>query len=424
MDTVQIGLPRSSTDRAPSQCMGFWNRYPNRFTVILGVVALLLFVLEHVNGRFWLNDFRVYYGAGSSLLQGEPLYGVAHGLGTGVFKYAPLLALFYALFAWLPYSVAASLQYLLITIAFVDGMRRIDRLVRERWLNGEQASYVPLFITALVGVVHLHRELHLGNINMMLLWMLVVALEALLQDRPLRGGMILGLAILAKPHFLVLVPLLALRRKWKLGGVVLITIAFGLLVPTFFFGWTGNIVAHSDWLQAMSSHNAALIYTGGDDHRAVNTIYSFIHRAVFQYFIDPPSTVEVVAILAVIALFIGGFVLWNRKQRNNDRDFSFEYLLLVGLVPCITLTDTEHFLLALPLVTYLVHRSLHAADQRWLLAFTVPLLFAYGGNWEDALGPLSDRSVQIGALGIGTFGIAILCSVLWIRSNRIPSTVS
>ena len=126
----------------------------------------------------------------------------------------------------------------------------------------------------------------------------------------------------------------------------------------------------------------------------------------------------------MIALFIGGFVLWNRKQRNNDRDFSFEYLLLVGLVPCITLTDTEHFLLALPLVTYLVHRSLHAADQRWLLAFTVPLLFAYGGNWEDALGPLSDRSVQIGALGIGTFGIAILCSVLWIRSNRIPSTVS
>ena len=174
------------------------------------------------------------------------MYGVAHGLGTGVFKYAPLLALFYALFAWLPYSVAASLQYLLITIAFVDGMRRIDRLVRERWLNGEQASYVPLFITALVGVVHLHRELHLGNINMMLLWMLVVALEALLQDRPLRGGMILGLAILAKPHFLVLVPLLALRRKWKLGGVVLITIAFGLLVPTFFFGWTGNIVAHSE----------------------------------------------------------------------------------------------------------------------------------------------------------------------------------
>jgi hypothetical protein len=48
--------------------MGFWNRYPNRFTVILGVVALLLFVLEHVNGRFWLNDFRVYYGAGESLL--------------------------------------------------------------------------------------------------------------------------------------------------------------------------------------------------------------------------------------------------------------------------------------------------------------------------------------------------------------------
>jgi hypothetical protein len=403
-------------DRAPSQRME-WNRYPGRFTVIFGVITLLLFVLEHINGRFWLNDFRVYYGAGEALLNGEPLYGVAHGLGTGIFKYAPALALFYALFALLPYSIAASIQYVLITLAFLDGMRRIDRSVRAHWLNGKAPSYAALFVTALIGVVHLHRELHLGNINMMLLWLLVVAMEELLKGRSLRGGAILGIAILAKPHFLVLLPLLILRRKWNVGGMVLATIAAGVLVPALFLGWGANIAVHRTWLHEMAAHNASLIYTGGDDYRAVNTIYSFVHRAVLQYFVGTPSITEILAILAVIAGSIGGFVLWNQK-RNSERDFSFEFLLLVGLVPCITLTDTEHFLLALPMVALLVQRLLPTAVPRWLAYLTVPLLLAYGANWEDALGALSDRMVHFGVLGIGTFGILVLCTLLWIRSNQ------
>jgi hypothetical protein len=126
-----------------------WNRFPGRFTIIFGAISLLLFVLEHINGRFWLNDFRVYYGAGEALLNGAPLYGVAHGLDSGVFKYAPVLALVYALFAMLPYGVAASVQYLLITLAFIDGLRRIDRLVRLNLLSGKAEAYLPLFLIAL-----------------------------------------------------------------------------------------------------------------------------------------------------------------------------------------------------------------------------------------------------------------------------------
>ena len=160
-----------------------WSRYPGRYTIVFAAVAMLLFVLEHVNGRFWLNDFRVYYGAGEALLNGDPIYGVAHGLDTGIFKYAPALALFYALFALLPYGVAASIQYALIVLAFLDGSRRIDRLLRENLFNGRTSNYWPLFLTGLVCVVHLHRELHLGNINMQLLWLLVVGLEQLLAGR-------------------------------------------------------------------------------------------------------------------------------------------------------------------------------------------------------------------------------------------------
>lgn len=403
--------------------MSYLHPYPRRFQFAFALIALLLFVVEHVNGRFWLNDFRVYYGAGEALLRGTPLYGEAHGLDTGIFKYAPLLALVYALFALLPYAIAASVQYVLITLAFLDGMRRIDRLVRQRLLHGKAPAYLPLFLIALAVVVHLHRELHLGNINMMLLWLLMVALEQLDHGRFDRGGLLLGAAILAKPHFLVLLPLLVFHGQWRTMRSSVLALLIGVLLPALFLGWQANLAVHIEWLGEMARHNAALIYTGGDDHRAVNTIYSFLHRAVLDRFLGAPSSGEAYVILGFIVLAFGAFVLMNRLRKRSDA-FLFEFLLLVGLVPSITLTDTEHFLFALPVIAYLVHRLVPKADPRWLAFVAVPLLLLYGGNFEDALGSFSDVLIRYGALGIGSFGLLVLAAIVWARSNPADAGVS
>jgi hypothetical protein len=399
-----------------------WNRYPGRFTIIFGAIALLLFVLEHINGRFWLNDFRVYYGAGEAILKGDPIYGVAHGLDSGVFKYAPVLALVYALFAMLPYGVAASVQYLLITLAFIDGLRRIDRLVRLNLLPGKAEAYLPLFLIALACIVHLHRELHLGNINMMLLWLLIVTLEHLLRGRDALGGILLGAAILAKPHFFILAPLLVLHGKWRgLSGATAMLIA-GVVLPALMLGWEVNMQVHGAWLTEMAKHNAALIYTGGDDYRAVNTIYSFAHRAILKYFVAA-NAMEAYALLMLIAAAFAAFVLWNKK-RSAKQAFTLEFLVLVALVPSLTLTDTEHFLFTVPLVAYLFHRLVPKTDPRWLVFPALPLLLCYGGNFEDALGPFSDVLIHHGVLGIGSFGLIVLSAFVWSRSNQRTATAS
>ena len=396
--------------------------FPRLFTIVFAAIALLLFVVEQINGRFWLNDLRVYYGAGEALLKGEPLYGVAHGLDSGVFKYAPMLALVYALFALLPYSIAASIQYLLITVAFVDGLRRIDRMVRVNLLSGKAQAYLPLFLIALACIVHLHRELHLGNINMMLLWLLLVTLEQLQRGRAGLGGLLLGAAILAKPHFLLLVPLLVLHAKWRTLGAACITLLAGIVLPALVLGWADNWQVHGAWLGEMAKHNAALIYTGGDDYRAVNTIYSFAHRALLKHVVSA-SAVEAYALLGLIAGAFAVFVWWN-KERKAPQAFTVEFLVLVALVPSLTLTDTEHFLFALPLVAYVVHRLVPKAEPRWLPFLAVPLLLAYGGNFEDALGSFSDVLIHHGVLGIGSFGLIVLSILVWSRSNQRLSEVS
>jgi hypothetical protein len=406
--------------------VSFWNRYPVRFLVVFGALALLLFVAELVNGRAELNDFRVYYGAGQALLEGTPLYGVAHGLDSGLFKYAPALAVIYAPLAALPYPLAATLQYLLITLAFLDALRRTDRLVRERLFDGAPARYAPLFLLGLIVVVHLHRELHLGNINLLLLWLVVRGLEQLVNGRQGWAGALIGLAILTKPHFLVLAPLLALRGQWRVLAHATVLIVLGLLLPAVILGWTANAQALHDWVRTMAEHNGSLIYTGGDDHRAINTIYSGVYRSVLHHFL-PASAGVAYALLALIAACFGVFVLSDRRpdgSASHPARFPFEYLLLVGLVPSITLTDTQHFLLAAPVLYYVL---VHLFTQRralWSLAVAIPLFVCYGGNWEDALGPLSDRMIQAGVLGIGSFGLLLVAVLLFLRSNPSRSRTS
>ncbi len=393
-----------------------WNHFPDRYTIVFALVALLLFVLELVNGRFWLNDFRVYYDSAQNILHGQPLYGVSHGLDSGIFKYAPAIALLYVPLALLPYAVAASIQYLGIVAAFIGASLLADRLIRTHLLNAKPGTYAPLFLMGLVVVVHLHRELHLGNVNVMLLWLLLFALDRLLAGRRILGGALIGLVILTKPHFVVLLPLLLLRREWKVMGLAAATVVAGLMLPVLFLGVLESGRLHSEWLGEMAKHNASLIYTGGENYNAVNTIYSFLHRAVFDHFVAPSGT-ETSAMLGAIVLAFGALVLWNLR-RSTASAFVFEYLLLIALVPSITLTDTEHFLLALPLVVFVMHHLVPSSDPRWLIVLAVPILFGYGGNWEDALGPASDWMIHHGVLGIANFGLLLLSVFLFLRSNR------
>lgn len=392
-------------------------QYPGAHTGVMALLALLILVAEQVNGRFWLNDFRVYYGAAQALLAGEPLYGVAHGLDTGVFKYAPVMAMLFVPQALLPYPMAATIQFTLIAAAFIAGMQRADRLIRQHLLGGVPGSLAALFLVTLAVVVHLHRELHLGNINMMLLWLLLLALDLLLRNKDRTAGILVGIAVLAKPHFAVLLPLLVLRQRYTALTWAAVSLGVGLALPALALGLAKNVEVHQAWLEQMARHNAALIYTGGEGYEAVNTLYSFVHRALLHPLGIAAGTPTVMVLLGLVALGMAVLVLGNRRSTiGEERALTLEYLVLVALVPSLTLTDTEHFLLAMPLVLYAVIGAMDPRTPRILAWATVPVLLAYGGNWEDLLGPLSDRYVHHGVLGIANVALIVL-AVLLCRSG-------
>lgn len=403
-----------------------WSRFPDRFAIILLLAAALFLSLEAVNGRLWLNDFRVYYEAANALRHGEPLYGVAHGLSSGYFKYAPILAAVYAPLALLPYPVAAGIQFTLIVLAFIGSVIMADRIIRRHILADATGSYTPLFLTALVAGAHLHRELHLGNINALLLFTLLAGLSALVIGRQRLAGLLLGAAILAKPHFIILLPWLLLRWRTKAISWVMAILLIGLTVPMAFLGPARSMELHRDWLHAMAGHNASMVYTGGDAYQMVDTAYSFAHRALFRHLGDFGETMTVLIVLGLVAAVFGFLVLRGMRHESTEADRASqmvqEAFLLFALVPSLTVTDTNHFLFAAPLVLLVLHHVLSAGRPAWLLVTAIPVLLAHGGNWSDLLGPLSDRMTHHGILGIANLGLVFLGALLLTRLNqRLPS---
>ena len=395
----------------------------HRAVRIFGLVVILLGIAIHlaelINGRFWLHDLQVYIGAAGSLLKGEPLYGISHGLDSGIFKYSPLMALLFVPHALLPHTLAASIHFWCIIIAFIMAVLLADRIIREHLLPGSRMHVTPLLITALITVVHLHRELHLGNINIILLCVLLFSLHHALKGHWPLAGILLGMAVIAKPHFLLIIPLLIMRTSWRYLGFTLLTVAAGLVLPALVMGWERNFNEHLEWFRQMSMHNASLIHIQGTGHEAVNTIYTFIHRVFLSPFMEAHARLPYF-ILSLIA-FLFALLVLRHMRRERDRGeqghFILEYLILIALVPNLTLTDTQHFILSLPLVLWLMHR-LRTQWNPILLIPAILIFLGYGGNWEDALGPVSARMIDLGVLGISN--ILLVLFVVYLSGQRTP----
>jgi hypothetical protein len=390
-----------------------------RFAWASAAVLLAIIVLDRINGRLWLSDFRVYWEASGHFLRSEPPYGKAFGLDSGLYKYSPFTLLLFAPWSWLPYPVASVLFALLIAAAMVFGMVRADRIVRDRLLAAPIRP-AALWLALLVVIVHLHRELHLGNVNMILLVLLLLAAEQLLRKRAWPAGALIGLVILVKPHFVVLLPILVLHARFREVLHVVATVVIGSMLPAMITGWHTNLALHSDWLRAMAAHNASPFYTGEGPKMATDTIYSVLWQLSGS--VLPPTKVSAMIILGTVAL---GVLFFDRRNRRSaqgstarDSDLLFTFLWLIALVPSITATDTEHFLLAIPMVAFLLHHMLGSGRSPWLVPVGTIVLLGFGGNWQDLWGPWSGVLADHGVLGAANLLLIGLCAILYGRPPR------
>lgn len=379
------------------------------FAIIATLVVAAAAVLDLVNGRFWASDFRVYWGAADALLHGRPVYGVAFGEDTGFYKYAPVVVMAFIPAALLPFRLAAVVHVLLIAVPLVLSTTRMERLLmRHVHLVHPPRILLRAVLGLLCIAVLLARELHLGNVNLWLVWLTIVFMDHLLDDQALGAGLCLGLLVLIKPYLLLLgVPILV-RRQWTVVLMAATVGLGGLLIPFIVLGPTHALSLHEAWWYAMAAHGSYL--TSPDTLLALGS----------RYLGAPSGPHAGLWVIAATAIALGAWTAVHQRRSSppagQARQRLLEESVALALVPLVVITDQEHFLFALPLILLCLGDLYQGRDHLMALLFVLAM-FLYGTRSSDLWGgPLEDALSAAGALGLGE--LCLVCISLALSWRR------
>ncbi len=398
----------------------FFQKYLPELVVFLILTSFV--VLELINNRFWLNDFRVYYGAANQFVQGANVYGETYGLLSGVYKYSPL-----SLFLFLPFTLfsfkTACFLFSFLNILVITSLFRIIKNSLTTYsftLSSRLSLWVSLLGLIILGN-HFFRELHLGNINVLLLLLALCSFILLQKEKKIISGILLAICILFKPYFFILTPVFVLRKESKWTFSFAAALLAGLFLPALFIGFRKNNQLLADWILSMTMHNAT-------DVDYANTTYYWIWQILQNFGIDVSSQILfglITGIVALLFLFIWRKHSKDEKLNKNLRNpnFLMEYFLLIACIPNVAKTDTEHFLLSMPIILFLLEFLFSQKLPGWGKALVIIGFIAYGGNWYDLVGSqISSFWSHWGILGIGNW-ILIMSTLFfhekyWVNSKR------
>ena len=226
------------------------SRVTSRRLLALLAFVLLASIAYQTRIRHEMIDFVTWRQSVVRALNAEPLYRGEDGHYQ--FKYFPAFAVLMAPFGAIDESSGKMLWFAL-SVAFLAALLywSIDALPDRR-----RSKQLLLWITlALMAKFYAH-ELVLGQVNLMLGALLLAALLAIRNGRPLLAGAIVGATVFIKPYALILVPWLLITQGRGAAAIAGFVVAVGLMMPATVYGWSGNLELLRAWLVTVSDSTA------------------------------------------------------------------------------------------------------------------------------------------------------------------------
>lgn len=392
-----------------------------KFIVFAAVILLADFIIENINGRFWLNDFKVYYLAAKALLSGGQVYGIPFGLSSGLYKYSPFVLFFVFPYCLFSFKIASIIHFFVLSIIIIGVFFVIRSIFKNHFFGNIPANMNLIFSFALICVaIHFVKELHLGNINVVLLLLLSLSLYSMLRSQQVPAGVLFGLVVLTKPFFLILILPLLFRKKWIVLVSLTGTLILGFLIPAIFFGFPKSAFLHIEWVRNIFAHQS--------DYPGHNSMQYLVQRYISP---DVPNEFQYVIIaLGALLFLILHYFSRNFEKRSGDTEkiretgLIVEWFFLTALLPNLVKTDSEHFLCSLPLI---IISLFYLVTQKKILpsAIFFILVFFYSVTCStDILGTeLSNTLFNMGLIGISNLFIIGFALLVIYRSDVIRSNI-
>jgi hypothetical protein len=223
-----------------------------------------------------------------------------------------------AVIAWLTINLLFYLAslYFLYRLLF----KRLDpRLLLLTFMAG-MASFPAAF------------GLGIGQINILILFLIILTLASYVHDRKILAGFFLGTAIGIKLLPVFFIPFFLFRREWKLLGSTLFFIILWYLGPGLYIGMSENLRDLSEWYKAIMQPYISGMCVPGDFFNIQNqsllaVLYRFLtpievpflNSTVKIAVLDiPPGIIQLVArVLIVLTALVYLAVLWPRSLKES-----------------------------------------------------------------------------------------------------------
>lgn len=374
------------------------------FLIVATVLVLASLVLEHVNGRFWLNDFRVYYMAADNMRHGLPVYGEVFGEDTGLYKYAPVVLYFFQPYTFLSFHLAGVLHFLVIGVLMMACFAVIERSLAHVAADLPRPAMRALLGLLCIAVL-LVRELHMGNINMGLILMAVLGVERFIAGKRITAGVAWGMVWLIKPYLLLMIVPLVIHREWRVLRTAVASVAVGLLLPLLVQGPAEGWELTQEWGGSMLYHTQVM---ASPDHLG----------AILAKLTGIPTSTLVDAVFIALAGILLTWLSWrNRRYARTgttlQMDRSFELWMAMAMVPNLVITDQQHFMFSLPLILFMLAYLFDRRDIPTLAIFIVAMI-GYATRSSDLWGSdLENKLMGWGVLGSGNILLMIVAWHTW-----------
>ncbi len=349
----------------------------SRRRVWFGLAAVLLlyagFLYSYAFVKDYADDFKVLFRGPRAFLQGKELYdleAIQTNVLSNLYKYPPFFVLVMGPLTGIPFSPAIQLWR-----GINLGLMLLSALILWRSSGRPLRSWSTVGLLVLLALLRpLYDTLRYGQVDLILLFLLALALWALVRERWSIWGFCLALATVIKlyPAFLLLEALV--KRRWRgvlgfaVGGLALTALSVLIL------GWG----VHWTYLRDVLPISGA-----GTSWIENQTFNGWINRLYTERIALVPITTAWVRWLTYLGLVLmTGLTYWRTRRMAATDGFGLWIVALLIVLPAAWM----HYeaILVIPLYQWLVRLERAPQSQPWSVLVLYGLgwaLLAAGNQW-------------------------------------------
>lgn len=274
-------------------------------------------------------------------------------------KYAypnpPIMAMVLKPFCDLPPAQGAAVWFFLKSL-----LALVSIVIVWRLFDALEVPFPPWgkAVAAVLTLRPIEGDLVHGNVNLVILFLVVGVLALYCLRRDGAAGVVLGLAIACKLTPALFVLYFLYKRAWNvLAGTGIGLVVFGLIVPGMWFGWTNNLTYLRSWHEQMIAPYAAGEVTS--EHKN-QSLPGLLHRLLR----DEASVSDYVEDRKVV-IQTHHFVSWDRDVVQGIVAFCMAVLGVLGMAFCRASTAQRHPVLMMAEFGVVVLGMLLFCERTW-----------------------------------------------------------